>query len=78
MENQQFSNDKIDAALAAYADLTPESINAFRALGELDAAVVIRVLKATGTKPPKVGRPRGSKNRAPASKPNGAAQPQAS
>ncbi len=64
MDNPQFSNDKIDAALAAYAELTPESINAFRALGELDAAVVIRVLNATSTaKKPKVGRPRGSKSR---------------
>jgi len=63
MENQQFSNDKIDAALAAYADLTPESINAFRALGELDAAVVIRVLNATSSKKPKVGRPKGTRNK---------------
>lgn len=64
MDNTQFSNDKIDAAIAAYHDMSPEAIHAFMALGELDAAVVIRVLKASATpEKSRVGRPRGSKSK---------------
>lgn len=72
METNQtkFNDDLIDAAVAAYNDLTPESIAAFRALSDLDAAVVVRVLQASNPAKPKRGRPEGSRNRP--SKVNGA------
>lgn len=78
-QDVQYNDDAIDAALEAYNNLQPESIDVFRKLGTIDAAIVIRVLKASsGPEKGKVGRPRGSRNRTPATKPNGAAQPQAS
>lgn len=54
--NQQFSDSAIDAAISAYNDLTPDSITAFRELNDIEAIVVIRVLRTTN--PVKVPRSR--------------------
>lgn len=49
---QQFNDDQISAAIEAATNFTPDSIEIFRALNDLDAQVVIRVLKQTNPAKP--------------------------
>jgi len=55
----EYNNDRIDAAVAAYRDLTPDSIAKFRELNDVEAAIVAKVLAMS--QKPKVGRPRRKK-----------------
>jgi len=55
----EYNNDRIDAAVEAYKDLTPESIAKFRELNAVEAAIVSKVLSMS--QKPKVGRPRRKK-----------------
>lgn len=48
----ELRDDQIDAAVKAYAAMTPESIKTFRDLNDIEAQVVIRVLKQTNPAKP--------------------------
>lgn len=57
----QFNDARIDAAIEAARNFTPDGIAAIRALTDIEAQVVTRVLKAAQAGKP--GRPRGSRNK---------------
>lgn len=67
MDNPQLNDDLIDKAIEAARNFTADSIPAFRALGDLDAAVVIRVIRQDEepARPPRARRRDAGKPRAP-------------